>query len=101
MMAAAACLVTPFLLDYDLMLLAVPLAWVAAQAERGGDYLTWEKLILAMAFVLPLAARTMSLRLGVPVTPLAVAALLAVVVRRASLMPGQYAPVLPGRLPSR
>ena len=58
--AAAACLVTPFLLDYDLLLLAVPLAWVAAQAERGA-YLPWEKLILAANFVLPLAARSLSI----------------------------------------
>ncbi len=85
-MAAAACLASPFLLDYDLMLLAIPLAWVAARAERGG-YLPWEKLILLAAFVLPLVVRQLAILAGVPLAPLVVAALLAVVVRRALLAP--------------
>lgn len=85
-MAAAACLASPFLLDYDLMLLAIPLAWVAARAERGG-YLPWEKLILLAAFVLPLLARPLAMKAGAPLAPLVVAALLAVVVRRSLLVP--------------
>ncbi len=82
--AAAACLATPFLLDYDLMLLAVPLAWVAAEAERGG-YRPWEKTILAAAFVLPLVARLVAMRIGVPLAPPVIMALLVVVARRAWL----------------
>ena len=85
-LAAATCLATPFLLDYDLMLLAVPLAWVAAEAERGG-YLPWEKLILAAAFALPLVARPIATLAGVPVAPPVLIALLGVVARRAILAP--------------
>ena len=81
-LAAAACLATPFLLDYDLMLLAIPLAWVAAEAERGG-YLPWEKVILAIAFLLPLAARSLATWAGAPVGPLVLITLLGLVVRRA------------------
>jgi hypothetical protein len=81
-LAAAACLATPFLLDYDLMLLAVPLAWVAATADRSG-FLPWEKLVLAAAFMLPMVARPVAITAGMPLAPLVVAALLAVTVRRA------------------
>jgi Glycosyltransferase family 87 len=80
-LAAAACLATPFLLDYDLMLLAVPLAWVAATADRSG-FLPWEKLVLAAAFMLPMVARPVAMTADLPLAPLVVAALLAVTVRR-------------------
>lgn len=85
-LAAAGCLVTPFLLDYDLMLLGVPLAWVAAEAERSG-YLPWERVTLAIAFLLPLVARSLATLAGVPVAPLVLIALLGLVVRRAHLAP--------------
>jgi hypothetical protein len=85
LLATAACLATPFLLDYDLMLLAIPLAWVASEAERS-RYLPWEKLILGLAFFLPLVARSLAMWTGVPVAPLVLIALLGVVVRRARFM---------------
>jgi hypothetical protein len=81
-LAAAACLATPFLLDYDLMVLAVPLAWMATPIAQGGCR-PWEKLVTAAAFVLPLLARPLAVQAGVPVAPLVVAGLLVVVVRRA------------------
>jgi hypothetical protein len=84
-LAVAACLATPFVLDYDLMLLAVPLAWLAAEAERGG-YLPWEKLVLVAAFALPLVARPLAMRGGVPVAPLMLTVLLGAVARRAHLV---------------
>jgi hypothetical protein len=64
------------------MLLAVPLAWVAATAERGGFW-RWEKLVLAGGFVPPLVVRPLATFAGVPLAPLVVFALLIVVVRRA------------------
>jgi alpha-1,2-mannosyltransferase len=81
-LAAADCLATPFLLDYDLMLLSLPLAWVAATADRSG-FLPWEKLVLAAGFMLPMVARPVAMTAGMPLAPLVVAALLAVTVRRA------------------
>ncbi len=83
--ACASCLVTPFLLDYDLTLLAVPLAVVFATANRAG-FLPWEKLILLAAFVLPLVARPLALQLSLPVAPFVVAALFAAVIRRVGLL---------------
>ena len=81
-MAAAAMLATPFLLDYDLMVTAVPLGWLLLTGSRGG-FLPWEKMLLALLFLWPLVAR-----MAVEATrlPLAVAAglvLFALVLRRA------------------
>jgi hypothetical protein len=85
-LATAACLATPFLLDYDLMLLAIPLAWAAAEAESS-SYLPWEKTILVCAFLVPLFARSLATSLGVPVAPLVIVALFAIVTRRAVAAP--------------
>lgn len=82
--AAATPLISPFFLDYDLTLLAFPLAWLLGEGLRRG-FFRYEKLVLALAFVLPLVARPLALTLGAPVAPLAVFALLALIVRRAGL----------------
>jgi hypothetical protein len=81
-LAAASLLASPFLLDYDLMLLAIPLAWLAREGRQGG-FRPWEKTALFVAFVLPLAARLAAQRLDVPLGPPVVCALLWVVARRA------------------
>jgi hypothetical protein len=75
---AGAPLVTPFVLDYDLALLAFPLIWLAGQGFR-----PWEKLIAASAFAIALFARPLGLFLGVPTVPLVLIALFIVLVRRA------------------
>jgi len=93
-LAAAACLATPFLLDYDLLLLAVPLAWVAAEGERGG-YFPWEKLVLAAVFLLPLVVRPIATLAGLPIAPPLLIALLWVVARRASPVPGFFGRLKP------
>ena len=85
-LAAAACVATPFLLDYDLLILAVPMAWVAAEAEAS-LYLPWEKAALAAAALLPLVARPLALAAGIPTAPLVTAAMLAIVLRRAMAGP--------------
>lgn len=82
MLAAASLLASPFLLDYDLMILAVPMAWVVREAHRTG-FLDWEKTILFAAFVSPLVARMFAARLGVSLEPFVVLALLVVTARRA------------------
>jgi hypothetical protein len=82
LLVAATLLCSPFLLSYDLAALALPVAWVAAQAERTG-WLPWERLGLLAAYVLPLATLVAG-RLGLPIAPLVVAGLLAIVLRRAA-----------------
>ncbi len=74
-------LTTPFLLDYDLMLLSIPLACMTrAGVERG--FLPWEKSLLAAAYLLPLVARPIATAVALPLTPAVAIALLALIVRR-------------------
>lgn len=82
LMAAMAVLASPFLLDYDLVLLALPMAWLMASAQRTG-FRPWEKTVLFVVFIAPLLIRTISLRLGFPLGPPMLAALLVVVASRA------------------
>jgi hypothetical protein len=77
-------LTTPFVLDYDFTLLAVPLAWLFAQARRSA-FLPWEKTILLAAFVLPIVARLVGILTHVALAPWIIAALLWCVLRRARL----------------
>ncbi|HTK34826.1 MAG TPA: glycosyltransferase family 87 protein [Caulobacteraceae bacterium] len=87
---AAALLASPFLLDYDLILLAVPLAWVLGRAERTG-FLPWEKLVLSAGFLLPLVSRALAAHFGLPLGPPVVLAVLMVVVRRGFATQGNLA----------
>lgn len=82
-MIAAALLASPFLLDYDLVLLAIPLAWMARDS-LGGGFLAWEKTVLVAAFILPAVSRSLANYACVPAAPVVVVALLALVVRRAT-----------------
>lgn len=84
LMAAASMLASPFLLDYDLVLLSLPMAWLLTMAARDG-FLPWEKLALAAVFPLALISRSVAQRYGIPVTPITCLAFLAVVARRAAL----------------
>lgn len=75
-------LATPYALDYDLAQLALPIAWIAALGSATG-FRDGEKILLALAWLLPLIARGLAGAAGVQVTPLVLAALLALVVCRA------------------
>ncbi|MEO7552064.1 MAG: glycosyltransferase family 87 protein [Croceibacterium sp.] len=77
-MLAGAPLVTPFVLDYDLVLLAFPLIWLAGQTFR-----PWEKLIAGLAFIIALFARSAGEHLGAPLVPLVLIPLFAILVARA------------------
>jgi hypothetical protein len=77
----AAVLCTPFLLDYDLVCLAIPLAWIVAQVPRTG-WFGWEKIVLLAAYLLPLVARPLGSVSGVGVAPVIVGSLLWICLRR-------------------
>lgn len=76
-------LVSPYLLEYDLAWLALPIAWMANQGIRTG-WLRWEREILIAAWLTPVfciaLAKVYSLQLGAGV----LLALLWIIVRRAS-----------------
>ena len=76
-------LVTPYMVDYDLALLAAPIAWLAYEGMHS-EFLPWEKSILFSAWICPLLARPCSLA-GVPLTPLVLAMMLIAIVRRSLL----------------
>lgn len=80
-LATACLLASPFLLDYDLTILAIPLAWLTREGVRTG-FLPWEKLLLFAGFCLPLVSRALALGLGIPTAPVVIAALFAAVMRR-------------------
>ncbi|WP_341713481.1 glycosyltransferase family 87 protein [Erythrobacter sp.] len=75
-----AALVTPFALDYDMVILALPLLYLA-----GTGYRDWEKAISAFAFLATLLARPLALQFGVPTIPLALVGLFWVLWRRLAL----------------
>lgn len=81
LMAAATPLLSPFMLAYDLMLTAIPLAWLVVQGNRTG-FLSWEKIVCLLAFVLPFVSRPLATHLHLPVAPLVLTGLLMFVVRR-------------------
>jgi hypothetical protein len=81
-LSVTALLVTPFLYDYDLVLMTVPLAWAASQASRQG-WLRGEKLLLLLCYLAPLGARATGEKLGVPIGPPLALGLLAIILRRA------------------
>lgn len=81
-MATAALLASPFVLGYDLLLLAIPLLWIVCEAGRTG-FLPWEKPVLAAAFMLPLLSTPVADRLHLPLAPPVLLALFAFAFRRA------------------
>ncbi|HXQ17289.1 MAG TPA: glycosyltransferase family 87 protein [Caulobacteraceae bacterium] len=82
-MIVAALLASPFLLDYDLVILAAPLAWMLREGDAKG-FLSWEKTLLLAAFVLPAVSRTLATEARLPLAPFVMAALLVAILRRAA-----------------
>jgi alpha-1,2-mannosyltransferase len=81
-MVAAALLASPFLLDYDLVLLGIPLAWFAREGRRAG-FLPWEKTVLALAFFMPAISRSVATFTLIPLGPIVSAAIFVLILRRA------------------
>lgn len=77
-LSTASLMLTPYLFDYDLLILALPIAWIASL----GRFLPGEKAILAAAWLLPLLSRIMGKYLHLPVAPLAMVLLLVIALRR-------------------
>jgi hypothetical protein len=81
-LAAASLLATPYVLDYDMMVLAVALAFFAAHGfERG--FLPYEKTLLAAVWLTPLIARSVAGATGVPLGFIAIAVLFILILHRA------------------
>lgn len=82
----AALLATPFVLDYDLLLLAFPLAVLVDQPRP------WDKLAALAGFVLPALARPLAMTTGIAIAPLVLLVLFALLLRRAHASDATRAP---------
>jgi hypothetical protein len=81
----ASLVATPYLLDYDLVVLAPAIAFLAVHGLRAG-FAPWEVSILAALWVLPLAARSVAEATSVSLTPILLIAALALILRRAGFL---------------
>lgn len=75
-------LATPYSLDYDFVILAPAIAFLAADGfERG--FLPWEKSALAMLWVMPLIARSVAQQAMIPLGVIAMIIVFILILRRA------------------
>ena len=79
--AAAVLISTPYVLDYDFVVLLAGLAFLWRDAERHG-WLGWEKTALALVWLAPLVARNIAALTSVPLGLLTAILVLALAVRR-------------------
>ncbi len=63
--AAGALLSTPYLLDYDLTVLAISLAFLVSNGMKEG-FLPWEKTLLVCIWVIPGVTRVFAMATGIP-----------------------------------
>jgi glycosyl transferase family 87 len=78
----ASLIATPYVYDYDLVVLGVGLGFLASVGLRDG-WLDWEKTAIAVAWAVPLLARVLATWIHVPITPVVLAWVLALTIRRA------------------
>jgi alpha-1,2-mannosyltransferase len=71
----------PYLLDYDLVVLALPIAFMTALGARDG-FRDWERVALLAAWLLPIVSRGLGGAIGVQFAPLVLAAILLVLLQR-------------------
>jgi len=79
--AIAAVLATPYLYQYDLPLLILPVCWWVRDAMRTG-WRAWERVGLAAFYWSPLVLRALAFPLGVNLTPWALTAALLILMTR-------------------
>lgn len=75
---------TPYYIDYDLVILAVPLVMIARLGLKDG-FLPWEKSMLAALWVLPLVTRMIAGAARLPISPILLWVALLLILHRARL----------------
>ena len=75
MMLAATALASPYLFSYDLPFLAMPVFFLVGMGRREG-WRPWEKVLLVLIWLSPLATRAAALPLGMNLMPIPAAVLL-------------------------
>jgi len=75
-------LVTPYVQDYDMVVLIFAAGWLLKQAPAG-RFLPWERIALAILLVLPVAALPLAKWAGMQIGPIVLWAMLILLTRRA------------------
>ena len=83
-LAAGSLLATPYVLDYDLVVLAVAIAFFARHGLNRG-FRDYEISLLAAAWIVPLLSRSIAGATGIPLGLIVMLAFYAFVLRRAAL----------------
>jgi hypothetical protein len=83
-LATGSLLATPYVLDYDLVVLAIAIAYVARYG-LGHGFRSFEVSLLAAAWIAPLLSRTIAGITGIPLGLMVVSALYFFTLRRALL----------------
>lgn len=78
---AGTVLITPFLLAYDLTLLAIPLIWLYRDWQISGEG-PGERVVAILAFAIPGIANVLARELWLPLAPFVAAALFIVIAKR-------------------
>ncbi len=96
-LAVGSLMVSPYVLQYDLVLLALPIAWLAMEGFEQG-FLPYEKAVLSVAWILPRISLPVSQGAKIPIAPIVIIALMTAILRRAghreSAAHQQQAPLL-------
>ena len=80
-LAVGCLMVSPYLLQYDLVMIALPTAWLAMECfERG--FLPYEKIVLVASWILPRIAMPVTVITKIPIAPIVIIALMAAILRR-------------------
>jgi len=79
-------LATPHAFEYDLTLLALPLAWLGWEIKTTG-WRPWEEAVMAVTWLLPLVSAGLAKFTHCQVAPLVLLGFLALVLRRAAAFP--------------
>ena len=77
-------LVSPYLFEYDLAWLALPIAWMAKTGLSRG-WLSWEREILILCWLLPFLMMVLARLMPIQVAPWVLLALLGLILRRARI----------------
>jgi hypothetical protein len=74
-------MVSPYVLQYDFVLLGLPVAWMGMEALDQGA-LPYEAIILAIAWILPRIALPLSEDYVIPIAPMVMILLMVAILRR-------------------
>jgi hypothetical protein len=84
-LTAGSLLVSPYLFEYDLAWLALPIAWMVKTGLTSG-WLPWEREVLILCWLLPFLMMVLARVMPIQVGPWVLLALLGLILRRAGML---------------